>query len=603
MDLSPESKVIGKENFRAAIGSSLVRRSFLTKGIQQGISSGNGLGSYYYGYSATVDRPLRVGVIGTGDEGSVLIGALNPKYVEVGAISDIRPYNVWRAFHGDHYSPTANAVRQGLMSIYDWKTEDKAKENVKVYGHYQELIDNAKADKLEAVIIALPLHLHAPAAIAAMKAGLHVLTEKLMGHSVCECKEMARVAKETHKHLATGHQRHYNILYDNAVHAINEGLLGDIHYIRAQWHRGNLPGTDSWQQPMPREFKPDDVQADKLENELASWERKLAGIEKSLADAEKKKDTKKIASLGSDKTLWTIKVTQKKAQLADKLIADKVKSFGYEDRQIKDSEGRLLYNRPAGEELIRWRLWDRTGGGLMAELGSHQLDAASIFISAMHGGKKQYPLNVSAAANRPVFPVDRDVDDHVYCMFEFPASDYDEKDDLGKRKKITVSYASVNGNGWGGYGETVFGTNGTLLLEREKEAMLFKTHWVDDKTLVKGSLGDASLEKLEPSDKPGAVEQEVSASVGFHATSGDISRGYTEEIEHWASCIRENPEAKDDGPLPHCHPKVAMADAVIALTTNMAARGPGRMDFDKRWFDVDSDETPEGKKPDLSKYS
>ena len=52
---------------------------------------------------------------------------------------------------------------------------------------------------------------------------------------------------------------------------------------------------------------------------------------------------------------------------------------------------------------VRWRLWDRTGGGLMAELGSHQLDAASIFISAMHKGEKQHPLSVVAAANRPVF--------------------------------------------------------------------------------------------------------------------------------------------------------------------------------------------------------
>ena len=42
----------------------------------------------------------------------------------------------------------------------------------------------------------------------------------------------------------------------------------------------------------------------------------------------------------------------------------------------------MVYDRPAIEELIRWRLWDRTGAGLMAELGSHQFDAASIFISA-----------------------------------------------------------------------------------------------------------------------------------------------------------------------------------------------------------------------------
>ncbi len=79
------------------------------------------------------------------------------------------------------------------------------------------------------MIIALPLHLHAPAAIAAMKAGLHVMTEKLMGHSVHECKEMARVAEQTKLLLATGHQRHYNILYDDSVDLIRKGLLGELH--------------------------------------------------------------------------------------------------------------------------------------------------------------------------------------------------------------------------------------------------------------------------------------------------------------------------------------------------------------------------------------
>ena len=60
--------------------------------------------------------------------------------------------------------------------------------------------------------------------------------------------------------------------------------------------------------------------------------------------------------------------------------------------QIKDAAGKVVYERPAIEELIRWRLWDRTGAGLMAELGSHQLDAASIFIAAVHDGEKQIPL-------------------------------------------------------------------------------------------------------------------------------------------------------------------------------------------------------------------
>ena len=299
MDLTPEDKAIGKENFKAAIGSPVLRRSFLKEGIQKGIASGAGLGPYYFGYGESVSEPLRVGVIGTGDEGSVLIGAINPNFIQVTAIADIRPYNQFRAFHGDWYSDTALKVRCGLMAKYGWKTEDEAKKNVKVYAAYQELIENAVADKVEAVIIALPLHLHAPAAIAAMKAGLHVLTEKLMGHSVRECKEMARVAKATGMHLATGHQRHYNILYDNAVKAIGDGLLGDLHYIRAQWHRGNMPGTDSWQQPMPEGLKPDDKQAEKLTKELASWERKLV-------EAEKKEDDRAIE-------IWGNRIALKKA--------------------------------------------------------------------------------------------------------------------------------------------------------------------------------------------------------------------------------------------------------------------------------------------------
>ena len=127
---------------------------------------------------------------------------------------------------------------------------------LKVYGPFEELIENAKQDGVEAVVIALPLHLHAKAAIAAMKAGLHVMTEKLMAHSAHECKEMARFAKQTGLLLAVGHQRHYNILYNNSVEMIRQGLLGELHYIRAQWHRGNLPGNDSWQQPMPRAQNP-----------------------------------------------------------------------------------------------------------------------------------------------------------------------------------------------------------------------------------------------------------------------------------------------------------------------------------------------------------
>ena len=125
MFLSPEDRAIGKENFNAAIGSKPIRRELLKKTIKADVTSGNGLGDMYFGYGKSLSEPVRVGVIGTGDEGSVLIGAINPKFITVKSIADIRPYNVWRAFHGDYYSETARKARPGLMNVYGWKRKTK----------------------------------------------------------------------------------------------------------------------------------------------------------------------------------------------------------------------------------------------------------------------------------------------------------------------------------------------------------------------------------------------------------------------------------------------------------------------------------------------
>jgi predicted dehydrogenase len=543
----------------------VTRRHFLAGTAAAGVVVGGGLGAFYFGYEKAIGSPLRVGVIGTGDEGSVLMGAITPNYIQVKSIADIRPFNVWRAFHGDHSSETALSVRPGLMAKYGWKTEDEARRHVNIYGGYEELIANAKQDGLEAVIIALPLHLHAPAAIAAMNAGLHVITEKLMAHSVHECKDMARVAEQTKLILATGHQRHYNILYATAVDSIQRGVLGQLHYIRAQWNRGNLPGKDSWQQPMPPKVKPKDRLADTLVKTRKKYQEELDSASGAAID------------------LWRTRLAQVDAQLSDESV--NAEKFGYENLQIKDAAGNVVYDRPAIEELIRWRLWDRTGAGLMAELGSHQLDAASIFIAAIHDGQKQMPLSVAAAGDRPLFPPDRDVEDHVYCLIEFPAPGYDPKDPFASRKKIGVQYASINGNGFGGYGEIVFGTKGTLILEREQEM-----------SIIKGPSAPSSVKTSSGGTGGPTLDTQASGAGGGPAVksgAAKVSRGYTEELEHWAWCIR-NP-----GNQPHCRPEVAMGDAIIALTTNMAARQGARIEFKKEWFDIHNDETPENIPPSV----
>jgi predicted dehydrogenase len=226
----------------------------------------------------------------------------------------------------------------------------------------------------------------------------------------------------------------------------------------------------------------------------------------------------------------------------------------------------------------------------MAELGSHQLDAAGIFITASwNSGHKALPLTVQGVGGRHIFPPDRDVDDHVYCMFEFPGKDYYKDYEAGEvadpEKRIVVTYSSINGNGFGGYGETVYGTKGTLILEEEQAAMLFLGSSAGSRVTVKETRGGPTLDTTE--SVPGQ-----DAAVAKAAT-GPVSRGYREEIEHWAWCIR-NPDSENK---PRCHPAVALADAVIAHTANIAMKEDRRIEFQRAWFDINSDETPEGIKP------
>jgi len=566
------------------------RRNFLKGGVLAAAVPAVAVSGFYAGYTLTHKNPVRVGVVGTGDQGQVLMGSINPEYIEVKSIADIRPYNIHRAFYGDVSSPAALKARQGLLSVYGLDSMQQARKNIKIYNDWRELIRNAKADGLEAIIIGLPLHLHAPAAVYAMKQGLHVLTEKLMGHSVANCKEMARAAKATHKHLATGHQRHYNILYQEAVDQIRRGVLGNIHYIRAQWHRNNAPGGDSWQMPMPKAIRAEDPadlmnpRRNRLETELASWKRELSNA-RGLAIDE-----------------WARKVALKEAQIADEVLQEggqyldfnlkSAEQYGYEDAVFEGSG--QSFERPSAEELLRWRLWRRTGGGLMVELGSHQLDAATIFLAANRDyyldqidskeprGEKVYPLKVHVSANRNIFGLDREVSDHVTTLVEFPAPDYNDRTEAGRKRKICVQYSTINGNGFGGYGEIVYGTQGTLVLTSETDSELFRSGGSGSSVAARAS--EAAMLDTQSSGP---------AQTAVGGGKAEVSRGYTEQLEHWSWCIRNNPKAKDPALQPRCHPKIALADSVISLVTNIAADEGRSITFNKDWFDIDNDATPE----------
>jgi predicted dehydrogenase len=250
------------------------------------------------------------------------------------------------------------------------------------------------------------------------------------------------------------------------------------------------------------------------------------------------------------------------------------------------------------EELVNWRLYNKTGGGLMAELGSHQLDACSIFLGKVHpiavsgyGGRNFY--GVPGVGSKDKQADKREIDDHVYVTFEFPGAHYDKEknpDDI-----CIVTYSSLNTNRFEPYGETVLGSRGTLIMKTEKEALLFK----EGSPTTGGGGPDQRLWVISAKDGGGpildAYETTAPTAAAADTTNamGEISRGYTEEMEHFCHCLRTNNfKTPSEGGL-KCPGTVAMADAIMALTANLAMKHKKRIEFKDEWFDPTNPAVPE----------
>ncbi len=83
-------------------------------------------------------------------------------------------------------------------------------------------------DQIDAAIVALPHHLHAPVSIEFLKRGVHVLVEKPMALSVVECDAMIEAAQQSGATLAVGIMRRFLPSYQFVKAIVDTGFLGRI---------------------------------------------------------------------------------------------------------------------------------------------------------------------------------------------------------------------------------------------------------------------------------------------------------------------------------------------------------------------------------------
>jgi len=200
------------------------------------------------------NNKINIGWIGVGTRGYAGLDWLHtaaPNDVQVSAICDTYQGYIARA-------------QDRLQTVWGAKA--------KAYVDYRELL----ADKsIDAVYIMTPEHLHHDMTIAALKAGKHVYIEKPLAHTIEEGFEIVKAWEQAKKIVQVGTQNRSSSLYKKAQELIKQGMVGDVHFVRAFWYRNGLPAEPSWRYVIPAEATPQNT----------DWNRFLGTAPKRSWDA------------------------------------------------------------------------------------------------------------------------------------------------------------------------------------------------------------------------------------------------------------------------------------------------------------------------------
>jgi predicted dehydrogenase len=417
------------------------------------------------------DKELGVGFIGVGTQGQILLqNCLKIPGLKFVAVCDIWPYNQVRCLR--------------LLR--------KLKHNSTGYADYVEMLASEKS--LDAVIVATPDWMHAPIAVAALKAGKHVYCEKEMSNSLAMARQMVVAARETKRLLQIGHQRRSNPRYHLALdYVTRQKCCGTVRFVEGQWNRST-----------------------RLE---VGWPK------------------------DSD------------------LQGSTLRQHGY------DSMHRLR----------NWRWYRKFSGGLIADLGSHQVDVFNWFLAAA-------PRAVTAAGGLDSYE-NMEWYDNVSALYEW------EINRGGARKVVRGIYKVLSISSNGGYFETFIGDEGALTISeidlqggirREKEAPV--ADW--EKPFMEAAKPDATVlpskpeeEKKEDADE--LVKSHSKFSPGRYypplSAPGPAKSEHLPHLENFFDAIRKGV------PLT-CPAEVGYETAVSVLRVNEAVETQKRIELKPEEF-------------------
>ncbi len=172
-----------------------------------------------------VRRPLKLGMAGGGE--GAFIGAIHRKAAALDGD--------WQLVAGAFSSDAARNERSGVALGLD---------PLRVYDNLDTLIAAERAlpagERIDALAIVTPNHLHAPMAIAALEAGIHVFCEKPMAMSSAEARAIAAAARASGAKFALAFTYSGYPLVEEARARVARGDLGTIRLVQVEYLQGWL---------------------------------------------------------------------------------------------------------------------------------------------------------------------------------------------------------------------------------------------------------------------------------------------------------------------------------------------------------------------------
>ena len=206
-----------RRNFLASIGGTAAAASLA------GCSS---TGAFNCGNARYRGGKLKFGIIGAGGKG----------------------WTDWRNmfWHGELPVAICDVDRRAIdKALAEIRSKGFKTDSIRTYSDYRRMIDDQSALGMDFVTISTPDHMHAPQAVAAMRAGIHCYVQKPLVRTLWENEHILEVAKQTGCLVQMGNQGSAGDGHRRYTELVQHGIIGDISEIyvwtdRPIWFQGEM---------------------------------------------------------------------------------------------------------------------------------------------------------------------------------------------------------------------------------------------------------------------------------------------------------------------------------------------------------------------------